>query len=45
MDFSYFDLNLNSVENQPGFETRAAFSVNPASVFKEESGYCSDNRR
>ena len=46
MDFSFPDLNFNSVvidnvamlpsiENQPGFEARAAFTVNSASVFRE----------
>ena len=36
MDFSFFDLNFNSVENLPGFEARAAFTVNSASVFRED---------
>ena len=46
MDFSFSDLNLqldgqllinfNSVENLPGFEARAAFIVNSASVFRED---------
>ena len=46
MDFSFSDLNLqldgqlpinfNSVENLPGFEARAAFTVNSASVFRED---------
>ena len=35
MDFSFSDLNFNPVENQFGFETRAAFTVNSASVFRE----------
>ena len=46
MDFSFSDLNFNSIvtdnvamlpgiENLPGFETRAAFTVNFASVFRE----------
>lgn len=45
MDFSFSYLNLqldglppinfNSVEMLPGFEARAAFTVNSASVFKE----------
>ena len=30
------DLNFNSVENVPGFEARAAFTVNSATVFKED---------
>lgn len=36
MDFSFSDLNFNSVENLPGFEARAAFTVNFASVFRED---------
>ena len=36
MDFSFSDLNFNSVETLPGFEARAAFTVNSASVFKED---------
>ena len=36
MDFSFPDLNFNSVENLPGFEARAAFTVNSASVFRED---------
>ena len=32
MDF----LNLNSVETLPGYEARAAFTVNSSSVFKED---------
>lgn len=32
MDF----LNYNSVETLPGYEARAAFTVNSASVFKED---------
>lgn len=32
MDF----LNFNSVENIPGYEARAAFTVNSASVFRED---------
>lgn len=46
MDFSFSDLNFNSVENLPGFEARAAFlcygkalrddPVNSASVFRED---------
>ena len=30
------ELNFNSVENVPGIEARAAFSVNSATVFKED---------
>ena len=48
MDFSFSDLNFNSVvtdnvamlpsiENRPGFEERAAFTVNSASVFREDA--------
>ena len=29
-------LNFNSVENVPGIEARAAFTVNSATVFKED---------
>ena len=46
MDFSFSELNLqldglppinfNSVEALPGFEARAAFTVNSSSVFKED---------
>lgn len=36
MDLSFSDLNFNSVENLPGFEVRAAFTVNSASVFRED---------
>ena len=36
MDLFYTDLNFNSVENLPGFEARAAFTVNSASVFRED---------
>ncbi len=46
MDLSFSDFNLqldglppinfNSVETLPGFEARAAFTVNSASVFKED---------
>lgn len=32
MDF----LNYNSVETLPGYDARAAFTVNSASVFKED---------
>ena len=32
MDF----LNYNSVETLPGYEARAAFTVNSASVFRED---------
>ena len=34
MDFSFDNLNYNSVENVSGFEARAAFTVNSSSVFK-----------
>lgn len=36
MDLSFSDLNFNSVETLPGFEARAAFTVNSSSVFLEE---------
>ena len=36
MDFSFSELNYNSVENVPGYEARAAFTVNSASIFREE---------
>ena len=36
MDLSFSDLNFNSVENLPGFEARAAFTVNSTSVFRED---------
>ena len=36
MDFPFFDLIYNSVETLPGYEARAAFTVNSASVFKED---------
>ena len=47
MDLSFSDLNFNSVvidnvamlpsiETLPGYEARAAFTVNSASVFKED---------
>ena len=29
-------LNFNSVETRPGYQARAAFTVNSASVFKED---------
>ena len=36
MDLSFSDLNFNSVENLPGFEARAAFTVNSVSVSCED---------
>ena len=36
MDFSFSDLNFNSVETLPGYQARAAFTVNSASVFRED---------
>ena len=36
MVFSFTELNFNSVETLPGFESRAAFTVNSSSVFKED---------
>lgn len=35
MDFSFSELSFNSVETLPGFETRAAFTVNSATFFRE----------
>ena len=35
MDYSFSELNLNSVETLPGYEARAAFTVNSSSVFRE----------
>lgn len=42
MDFSYSDLNFNSVENLPGFEARAAVTVNSQSVLRYDTGTASD---
>lgn len=36
MDFSFSELNFNSFENVPGYEARAAFTVNSATIFREE---------
>ena len=36
MDFLNLQLNFNSVETLPGYEARAAFTVNSASVFRED---------
>ena len=36
MDFLHSGLNFNSVETLPGYEARAAFTVNSSSVFKED---------
>lgn len=36
MDFSFTELNYNSVETLPGYEARAAFTVNSSSVFRED---------
>ena len=36
MEFSFLDLNFNYVENLPGFEVRAAFTVNSMSEFRKE---------
>ena len=36
MDLSFSDLNYNSVETLPGIEARAAFTVNSATVFRED---------
>lgn len=35
MDFSFTELNFNSVETLPGYDARPAFTVNPSSVFRE----------
>ncbi|GFI13628.1 hypothetical protein IMSAGC008_01161 [Muribaculaceae bacterium] len=39
MDFSFYpdDLNFSSVEQLPGLEARAAFTVNSQSVFREDT--------
>ena len=40
MDISFDNLNYNSVENVPGFEARAAFTLNSATVFTPDGrGY------
>ncbi len=36
MDLSFPDLNFNSVEPLPGFDARAAFIVNSATIFHDE---------
>ena len=36
MDVSFTELNYNSVETLPGYEARAAFTVNSSSVFRED---------
>ena len=36
MDLSFDNLNYNSVEDVPGFEALAAFTLNSANVFKED---------
>ena len=36
MDFSFSDLNFNSVENLPGFEARVAFTVNSISEIADD---------
>ena len=36
MDFSISELNYNSVETIPGFDARAAFTVNSGAVFRED---------
>ena len=33
MDFSFSDLNYNSIETLPSFDARAAFTVNSATLF------------
>ncbi len=37
MDFSFFDVIFNSVEMLPGFDTRIAFTVNLATVFRDDT--------
>lgn len=37
MDFSFTELNYNSVETLPGYEARVAFTVNSSSVFRENA--------
>ena len=44
MDLLYTDLNFNSVENLPGFEARAAFTVNFRVSVPRRRGYCADGR-
>ena len=36
MDFSFSDLNFSSVETLLGYQAHAAFTVNSASVFRED---------
>ena len=36
MEFSFDNLNYNSIENVPSIEARAAFTINSAIVFKED---------
>ena len=36
MDVSISDLNFNSVETLPGFEARAAFTIDSSYVFRED---------
>lgn len=36
MDFSFTELNFNSVKTLPGYEARAAFTVNSSSVLSED---------
>ena len=36
MDFSFDNLNYNSIENVPGIEAQAAFILNSAAFFKED---------
>lgn len=38
-------LNFNSVETLPGYEVRAAFTVNFAAVFREDVDSGADHRR
>ena len=36
MDFSIDNINYNSVENVPGFEARATFTVTSSSALRED---------
>lgn len=38
MDFSFPDFNYNSVKTFPSFDVRTAFTVNSATVFREDVG-------
>ena len=36
MDFSFSELNLNSVEDLPGLQAKAVFKVDSSTVFRED---------